>query len=56
MCSARCLIMLYICMKFLENTTNGVRVMERTRAHCRNGYVQCSKANNSVSRQTGFTG
>ena len=55
MCSARHLIMLYICVKFRENVSNGIRVLERTRVHCRNGYVQCSKDNNSVSRQIGVT-
>ena len=37
MCSACCLIMLYICVNFRENITNGIRVMERTRVYCRNG-------------------
>ena len=46
MCSVHCLIVLYICVKFCENITNGIRVMERTREHGRNGYVQCSKGNN----------
>ena len=36
--SACCLIVLYICVKFCENITNGIRVMERTRVHGRNGY------------------
>ena len=40
---------LYICVKFRENITNGIRVMELKR---RIGYVQCSKGNNSKSRQT----
>ena len=65
MCSALCLIVLYICVKFLENITNGIRVSERTPVHGRNGYfqylvqlymvemtVQCSKGNNSKSRQS----
>ena len=52
MCSTRHLIMLYIYVKLRENITNDIRVMERTRVHGRNGYVQCSKGNNSVSRQT----
>ena len=43
-------MMLYICVKFCENITKGIRDMERT--HGRNGYVQCSKSNNSISRQT----
>ena len=30
MCSACCLIVHYICVKFQENITNGIRVMERT--------------------------
>ena len=55
MCSASCLMVLYICVKFCENITHGIRVMERTRVHSRNGYVQCSKGNNSISRQTRVT-
>ena len=55
MCSAHHLMMLYICVKFHENITNSIRVMERTRVYGRNGYVQCSKGNNSVSRQTRVT-
>ena len=39
-CSARCLILPYICVKFRENITNG---KERTRVPVRNGYVQCSQ-------------
>ena len=30
MCSARCLIVLYICVKFGEGISDGIRVMERT--------------------------
>ena len=52
MCSACRLIILHICVKFRENITKGIRVMERTREHGRNGYVQCSRGDNSVSRQT----
>ena len=55
MCSARCLIMLYICVKFLENIRNSIRDKEQTQVHKRNGYVQCSKGNNSKSRQTRVT-
>ena len=44
-------MVLYICVKFCENITNGIRVIERTRVHERNVYVQ--KA--SVSRQTRIT-
>ena len=46
MCSASCLIVLYICVKFCEN-------IEQTPAHSRNGYFQyllCSKGCNSKSR------
>ena len=55
MCSERCLIVFYICVKFRENITNGIRVMGRTRVHDRNGYVQCSKCNNSKHRLTRVT-
>ena len=33
MCSAHCLMVLYICVKFPENITNGIRVMERTQIY-----------------------
>ena len=55
MCSACRLIMFYISLKFCENIANSIRVMERTQVHGRNGYVQCSKGNNSISRQTRVT-
>ena len=42
-CSARRLMVLYVCVKFCENITNSIRVLEVTRVHGRNGYVQCSK-------------
>ena len=42
-------------MKFRENITNRIRAMEQTRVRGRNGYVQCSKGNNSISRQTRVT-
>ena len=45
-------MMLYICRKFHESITNGIRVTERTRVHGRNGYIQHSKGINSKSRQT----
>ena len=51
MCSACCLIMLYICVKFRENTTNGIRVMERTRVWLCSMFI----GNNSVSRQIRVT-
>ena len=55
MCSACRLMVLYICVKFCENITNGIRVMEWTRVYGRIGYVQCSKGNNSKNRQTRVT-
>ena len=55
MCSAHRLIVLYICVKFCENISNGFQLTERTRVHGRNGYVQCSKGNNFQSRQTRVT-
>ena len=39
MCSARCLMVLYSYVKFYENITNCIRVIEQTRVHARNGYV-----------------
>ena len=36
---------------YRENITNGIRIIERTRVQGRNGYVQCSKGNNSKSWQ-----
>ena len=55
MCSASPLIVLYICVKFHENISNGFQLVEWTRVYGRNGYVQCSKGNNSKSRQTRVT-
>ena len=52
MCSACCLIVLYICVKFPENISNGFPLTERTRVHGRNSYIQCLKGINSKSRQT----
>ena len=54
-CSALRLMVLYICVKFCENITNCIRVMERTRVRGRIGYVQCPKGNYSKSRQTRVT-
>ena len=51
-CSACSILVFYICMKCCENIKNGIRVMERTRVYGKLGYVQCSKDNNSKSRQT----
>ena len=51
MCSALLLMVLYICVKLCENISNGIRVMEWTRVHGRNGYVQRSNEKNSKSRQ-----
>ena len=50
MCSAHPLMVLYICVKFHENITNGI--MERKRIHGRNEYVKCSKDSNSESKQS----
>ena len=47
MLSACCLILLYICVKFCENITKGIRVMERIRVHGRIGYDQCSNYSKS---------
>ena len=47
MCSACCFIVLCIYVKFRENITKGIKVIEWTRVHDQNGYVQCSKGNNS---------
>ena len=47
MCTALCLIVLYICVKFRANIKNSIRVIEQIRVHGRNGYVECSKGNNS---------
>ena len=52
MCSAHSLIVLYICVKFCENISNGFQHTEPTWLHGRNGYAQCSKGNNTKSKQT----
>ena len=38
MCSARRLMLFYICVKFCENIVNDIRVMERKRVDGRTGY------------------
>ena len=48
MCSA----LLYIYVKFHENNSNCFQLTEQTQVHGRNGYVQCSKGNNSRTRQS----
>ena len=40
LCSACCLMVLYICEKFHKNILNGFQLTERTQVHGRNGYVQ----------------
>ena len=47
-CSACC----YICEKFHNNNSNGFQRTEKTLVHGKNGYVQCSRGNNSERRQT----
>ena len=51
MCSARRLIVLYICVKLRDNILNGFQLTEPTRVYDRNGYVQCIVGNISKSRQ-----
>ena len=43
---------LYICERFYENILISFQLTERTGVHDGNDYVQCSKSNNSKSRQT----
>ena len=38
------------CVRFHENISNGVQLIERTQVHGGNDNVQCSKDNNSKSR------
>ena len=55
MCSTHCLLVLYIDVKFRENVSNGIRVMERTRNYGKTGcfqYLRCSNGCNSKSRLT----
>ena len=52
LCSAYPLMVLFICEKFHKNISNGFQLTEGTQVHGRNDYVQCSKGNNSKSRQT----
>ena len=44
-------MVLHICEKFHQNIKNGFQLTGQTLVHGRNGYVQCSKGNNSKSRQ-----
>ena len=55
MCSACCLIVLYICVKFNENISDTFQLRAQTGVHDRNGYVQSSRGNNFKSRQTRVT-
>ena len=55
MCSAHRLIVIYICLEFRENVLYGFQLIERTQVQGTNGYVLCSKGNNSKSRQTRVT-
>ena len=48
-------MVLYICEKLHNNILNGFQLTERTLVYGRNGYAQCSKGNNSKSRQTRIT-
>ena len=50
--SAPCLMVPYIIVKFHNNILNGFQLTVQIRVHGRNSYVQCSKGNNSRSRQT----
>ena len=50
-----CLDSLYTCEKFHNNISNCFQLTEQTWVHGRNGYVQCSKGNNSKSKQTRVT-
>ena len=50
MCSAHHSMMLYIYVKFHENFSNGFLLTEWTLVHGRNGYIPCSKGNNSRTR------
>ena len=51
LCAARLLKVFYVCERFHENILNSFQLT----IHGGNGYVQCSKDNNSKSRQTRVT-
>ena len=40
-CVLSLLMVLYICVKFPNNISNGFQLTERTQVHGRNGYFQC---------------
>ena len=44
------LMMLYIYVKFHDNTLNDFQLTEGTQVHGRNGYILCLKGNNSTTR------
>ena len=50
--SADRLMLVNICMKFHEDTLNGLKVTERMRFCLRNCYVQSPKGHNSQSINT----
>ena len=51
MCSAHHLMMLYIYIKFHEFISNSFQLTEWTQVHGRNGYIPCSRGNNSRTRK-----
>ena len=54
-CSAHHRMVLYTCEKFHNNILKDFQLTEQILVQARNGYVQCSKGNNSKSRQTRVT-
>ena len=55
LCSACRLIVLYICKRIHENISNHFQLTGWTWVHGGNGYVWCSKGNNSKSRHIRVT-
>ena len=44
LCSARCLMKFYICLRFHENISNGFQLTERTRVHCKMAIFNVQRA------------
>ena len=55
LCFAKCIIVIYICIKFHENISNSFQATEWTQIYYRYHYFQSSKGINSKSRLTRVT-
>ena len=52
LCFTNCIMVIYICIKFQENTVDSFKVTDWTQIYYRNHYFQSSKDHNSKTRLT----